>query len=448
MQEKQSVSESNTSYNISVESYSQIQDEINKNCKFIETFIVSRSEKYSNSEIFKTLVALHDLFKLEISHGLQLRQALISEKNEFSKTKTELQSFFNFCNTTIHSDIHSISQAKKKIRNIYQEYQDKYAQYTLEIAEYTSKLDNTIESNKQLQIQLDSCMKQIQALQQDRLKMVSTNELTRLISENQSLKITIQNQEKQINELNFRVNQTFSKDEQLKIMQDKIESLQKELSDKESSNKSLKEENDNFSSKIAAVNDHLSTIQNRCNSTIEKMEIELENSKREIRKLRNELSDREEIYTKKLTSLERDKSLLVDALNRVMKGRDMTTGYLQSQNVINQIYNVLDLPKSTKSSELPSIIASKMSGSSFSKSSLDSTYNISGLEDQVSSSDEYYEDSDILYDNEPGIRSLILVIITCKRLLQLSSLTKSDLQKDINDLKKDIKSTREQLLCF
>ena len=446
MKGKQSASESNTSYNISVESYSQLQDEIHKNCKFIETFIVSRTEKYANSEIFKTLVALHDLFKLEISHGLQLRQALISEKNEFSKTKTELQSFFDFFNSSIHSDIRSISQAKRKIRSLVQEYQDKYAQYTLEIAEYTSKLDNTMESNKQLQIQLDSCIKQIQVLQQDRSKMVRADELTRLISENQSLKLTIQNQEKQINELNQQISQTFSKDEQLKILQQKIDSLQNDINNKESDNKKLMEENNNFSTKIATVNEHFSTIQNRCTSTIEKMEIELENSKREIRKLRNELSDREEIYTKKLTSLERDKSLLVDSLNRIMKGRDMTTGYLQSQNVINQIYNVLDLPKSTKSSDLPSIIASKMSHSSFSNSSMNSTY-ISGLDDH-DSADEYYDESDVLYENEVGIRPLILVILTCKRLMQLSSISKSDLQKDINDLKNDIKSTREQLLCL
>jgi hypothetical protein len=85
METGENTGSSNTYYEISVESYSKIESDIGNSCKFIQNFIDLRSEKYSKSEIFKALVALHDLFKLEMSHGLQLRQALVAEKNELAK---------------------------------------------------------------------------------------------------------------------------------------------------------------------------------------------------------------------------------------------------------------------------------------------------------------------------------------------------------------------------
>lgn len=129
--------DSSTSYNISVESNEDF-DGIKQSCRTIENFIEEHKDKFEKSQIFKALIALHDLFKIEITKGIQLRQILFEERNLHSKLHTELRSFYDIIEKQTSLPVNSISIAKNTICKYFQETEDYKASKELEIASFTS----------------------------------------------------------------------------------------------------------------------------------------------------------------------------------------------------------------------------------------------------------------------------------------------------------------------
>ena len=426
MEEGENEGSTSTSYNISVESYSKMQDDIDNSCKYIQSFIDLHSEKYSKSEIFKTLVALHDLFKLEISHGMQLRQTLINEKNELSKTRTELRAFFSFLGSSFNKNISSISQAKHFLKSEKRKIDEINAQHTMEIAQYSSKLDIAIDTNNKLQAQINGYMHQIEVLKNDKKELVKSDDYMKIANDNTELRLKIQNLETQLNDYKLKITRYDANEEKIRDLENTVKELtESKIKSEENNkklieqNKSLEEQNSSFVSKIALISQHVSDVQDKYSATVEKLQSEITKNAKEIKKLKKEISLKDETYSSTIQGLEKDKSLLVSSIKRMTEGKQEVTNnrYKEILEEISRIVGVTDFE------ELPSIIA-KMS-------------NQSELSTEV--------DDDYSFDSFIGIRPLMLVAMTCNRLLSFSQGSSSDLQSEIDKLKKELISTRLEL---
>lgn len=257
--------DSSTSYNISVESFEEI-DSIKQSCKSIEVFIENHKEKFKKSNIFRTLVALHDLFKLEISRGLQLRQVLIAERNNNSKLHTELRSFFEILEKQSNKTINSIAEAKKYITQYFREMDEYKAEKEIEIASFSSKIDIIMSENAKYETNNTLLRKQIEKLKISQTQMVNNNQYQQIVKEKEDL---VLEKQKLLNDLEILKNQQIEKSDSV------VQNLKLEVAKEQHKNQYLTEKNLELNEQIQNLVQKSASFENNYIPTLQKLQSEL-----------------------------------------------------------------------------------------------------------------------------------------------------------------------------
>lgn len=291
-------------YNLSEESYAELQEDINRSCTFIENFIASRNSKYKNSEVFKALKSLHTLFKSEIDRGMMLRKAIIKNKNEKNRLKKEINALLNRVSGISSVEMTSIADIVNYISNLSKEKDDV--------------------SNKAKKENEDAILK-LEKLEKKHYK---------LIDENESNKTLIQKLQNQIIKLQNKNSNNSENLERNKHLEEQNSKFIEEV-------RTLKSEIKRFISELQEKQDE----NNGLNSKINYLGSQLNEKTDEILKLNSQLSfltmqikEKQEIYDKKYSDYDEliSKYNSSEQHNMILRNE---INDLRSQNQVLQNHN-------------------------------------------------------------------------------------------------------------
>ncbi|EAX90569.1 hypothetical protein TVAG_376250 [Trichomonas vaginalis G3] len=399
--------DSSTSYNISIESSADF-DSIKQSCQAIENFIEEHKDKFQKSQIFKALIALHDLFKIEITKGIQLRQILFEERNINTKLHTELRSFYEIIEKQTNLSVNSISSAKNAILKNFQDNEEYKASKELEIASFTSKIDNLSSKNAELQSAISILQKQYNESKNNQQNMIKYEQYQQVLDTNNSLQTQIKNLQKENLEFQIQIQNT-------KISASTNQELQLQISNERQKNQQLIEKNNDLLNQVQNLSSKASSLESNFTPTIQKLQLDLNSKNEEISRLKMQIVDIQTENRKEIDQLVKENKILVASLSK--------TSNISLLNVFQDICKILNVPLTTKPEELPLIIE-RLTHDGYT-----STYEFSS-----------FDDSYII-----GLRPLILVALTCNRLLANCKERSLSLTSEIENLKNELISARNHI---
>lgn len=370
-----------TPYNITETSYAQLHNEIIEGCKFIEKFINKKSEKYKDSEIFQTLIALHKLFKGEIGRGMALRKALVRLKGENEKLRNDIQSLTNLISTKDHCVLKSITDIQHYFETKFDQRENQQANTIQELKEKCQNSENT---NIQLNIQISVLKEQIRNLENIENNSVPKENFENLRNELNSMKISSESKDKEI--INLRSQITLTNDQK-----DKCKQLEASLLEEKNKNEDLLDQ-------ISKITQHITQLEDGSARVSEKLQNDIAQYQQRIEVLTQDMELQSSKYEKKIEKLERDNTVLTSALKRVPRNNDIP---VQKQNsrlelAFKDICNTLEVSHYTDPLEVAKLVAGRF-GPSF-------------------SSTTFLESTRI---PEISFRAIMLIGITCTRLCSI-----------------------------